>query len=690
MAHEDQLVAAVNDRMDPITLLVWCEQSLGPKELPTLNRLLRSDDGTLAQEVGWNLLEMVLPMLSEDPQGAAECLDCIARRGNPREVIVKVAEVLEKLGEDTDASEGDEESVDELPTFAGEADRIHLGTLSLGGQPASIDPKSPKSAQTDQEAAGGRPDESSASLATLEFQSLVLMLSVLHLRIKTQYPSRFLATSLPAVLGAYRRIGVTTTSTLAFLSFLGKLSGRKPQLPARVPSVSAVTNLTQMPEPASQSTNTSTISMPDSEPEVEGSSMQQASQSEKNIILKLLQAVLLEALDDYMASLQSRDPAHMSWTTRLREKTEPRRLVPGKPTESQKWRDNKPLSERDMVLEEFLKISKELKLDVDDHFRNLLDENGNLPTPLTEGDAQSPSDYPTNPSQVPFPPSGMLFLYAAEQFYVHQSDTSQPESCNTLGLLARVHQFFRSDQNMAYLHASFATEDALLSLLYLAKHKPQLPNATFDFKTFFMALAAFCAEFPDSQLRDAAHNIATALFHACPDVKTKLNLVTEILQHETTPVNLEAVAVGWVKDEIAKPSSKDAMTSQQAKIHATDLDSDPAVLPLLFPDRIQPGTSQGGPGTYDLAELPYYIAGLNLACVLASEQASTRSTSAMESSVNGLTKWRTSHRDLEATLTQDPASQQISAALDESRMDLWALDDALARSSEAMKHTKRA
>ena len=690
-SHEDQLVAAVSDGMDPITLLVWCEANLSPKELPTLNRLLRSDDGTLAQEVGWNLLELIVPMLREDPQEVVNCLECIARRGNPREVIVKVAEVLEKLGEDTDFLEDDEESVDELPTFAGEADRIHLGTLTIDGQPVLADVKSVETAQADQKPADARPDDHGESLATLQFQALVSMLSVLHLRIKTQYPSRFLATSLPAALGAYRRIGVTAPSTLAFLSFLGKLSGRKPQLPVRNPPVTAGTNLSQVPEAFSPSTMSPTPSMPDSEPEIEGSSMQQASQNEKDVVLKLLQAVLLEALDDYMAALQSRDPSYMSWITRLREKVEPRRLVPGKPTEFQKWRDSKPLSERDRVLEEFLKISKELKFNVDDHFRVLLDEDGKLSTPPAEdGAAQSPSEYPTNPSQVPFPPSGMLFLCAAQRFYTYQSGVSKSEVENTLGMMSQVYQFFRSEQNAAYLHASFATEDALLLLLYLAKHTPPLSAASFDFKSFFMSLAAFCAEFPDPQLRDAAHNIATTLFHACLNVKTKLSLVTEILQHETTPVNLKAVAVGWVKDEIAKPSSQGRHPTRQARIQDTDLDSDPTILPLLFPDRNSPSTSRGEVGTYDIVELPYYIASLNLACVLASEQRSTRSESAMKSAVAGLTKWRSSHHDLEDDSLHNEASRQIKATLDECRMDLWALDDALTRSREAMKHTKTA
>jgi hypothetical protein len=690
-SHEDQLVAAVSDGMDPITFLVWCEQNLSPKELPTLNRLLRIDDGILAQEVGWNLLELIVPMLRENPQEAANCLECIARRGNPREVIVKVAEVLEKLGEDTDSFEDDEESVDELPTFAGEADRIHLGTLTLDGQPVLADVKSVETAQADQKTADARPDHHNESLPSLQFQALVLMLGVLHLRIKTQYPSRFLATSLPAALGAYRRIGVTAPSTLAFLSFLGKLSGRKPQLPVRNLPVTAGANLSQVPEAFPPSTISLTPSMPDSEPEIEGSSMQQASQNEKDIVLKLLQAVLLEALDDYMAALQSRDPPYMSWTTRLREKVEPSRLVPRKLTEFQKWRDSKHLSERDRVLEEFLKISKELKFNVDNHFRILLDEDGKLTCPPSEDEAaQSPSEYPTNPSQVPFPPSGMLFLYAAQRFYTYQSGTLESEAENTQGMISQVYQFFRSEQNAAYLHASFATQDALLLLLYLARDSPSLSATSFHFKSLFMSLAAFCAEFPDPQLRDAAHNIATKLFHACLNVKTKLSLVTEILQHETTPVNLKAVAVNWVKDEIAKPSSQDPHPPRQARIQDTDLDSDATILPLLFPDRDSPNTSRGEVGTYDAFELPYYIASLNLACVVASGPTSTRSESAMKSAVAGLSEWRSSHHDLEEVGVPNEAPGQIKASLDECRMDMWALDDALTRCRVAMKHTKTA
>ena len=59
----------------------------------------------------------------------------------------------------------------------------------------------------------------------------------------------------------------------------------------------------------------------------------------------------------------------------------------------------------------------------------------------------------------------------------------------------------------------------------------------------------------------------------------------------------------------------------------------------------------------------------------------------MQAAVTELDKWRSGHRGLESDVAQDEWSQANNAILDEIRMDLWALDDALARSNKAMKHT---
>ena len=96
----DALVTALPPATDYITYLTLLEYQLTPENLPTLNTLLLADDGTLAEEIGWDLLKLVLPMLSEVPDEATRCLEIIAHRGNPREVVVKIAEELESLGRD--------------------------------------------------------------------------------------------------------------------------------------------------------------------------------------------------------------------------------------------------------------------------------------------------------------------------------------------------------------------------------------------------------------------------------------------------------------------------------------------------------------------------------------------------------------------------------------------------------------
>ena len=338
------------------------------------------------------------------------------------------------------------------------------------------------------------------------------------------------------------------------------------------------------------------------------------------------------------------------------------------------------------MLEEFLTVSKDLKFNIKTHFGDILDGNGQVSRPSTEmHDAEAPSDYPTKPSQIPFPPSGMLFLYAAQQFSFHTESVLKPHNENTLVSLSRVYHFFRSPQNTSYLHASFATEDALLSLLYIAKDQSQPVNAAFDFKTLFMSLATFCAEFPDPLLRDAAHSTTTALFHNCPDVKTKISLVTEILKHSTSPANLKAVAIGWVKDELSRPTIRKASGGTPTEITSADLDSNPAILGLLFPGKNAPSISPSDFGKYDLAELPCYIASLNLVFVMASDTTASRPRSAMTAAVTSLEAWRAAQRGLEDESNQNDESWNIKEAYYECRMDLWALDDALGRASKAIE-----
>lgn len=221
----DPITAALPPNSDFITYLTILEYQLTPDRLPTLTKHLAEDDGTLAKEIGWDLVKLVLPLVTSAPKDAANCLEVVSRRGNPREVVVSVTEALESLGaDDADAAELEPDQnvgTDDLPTFAGEARRIHLGEMKLEGMPSPTAKKQKwKQKWRDDENQGGPEEEETRTGSdplSLQFSTLLSMLGLLHSRIKTQHPSRFLATSLPAALGAYRRIPIVPETTLSLL-----------------------------------------------------------------------------------------------------------------------------------------------------------------------------------------------------------------------------------------------------------------------------------------------------------------------------------------------------------------------------------------------------------------------------------------------------------------------------------------
>ena len=145
----------------PIDYLILIEQHLTKDQLPTFHQILQ--DTTLTNEIGWDLVKVLLPLLPESEQ----CLQDVARLGNPREVIVNVTEMMNVVtsieGEAYDDEDDDEE-------------------------------KGQKTGQT----------KKNALMAETRFVALVNMLSVLHERLQTKQPSRFLASSINVTLPAYK------------------------------------------------------------------------------------------------------------------------------------------------------------------------------------------------------------------------------------------------------------------------------------------------------------------------------------------------------------------------------------------------------------------------------------------------------------------------------------------------------
>lgn len=248
-------IKAITESLPPasdyITYLTILESHLSPQILPTLNDLLQ--DAELTQNIGWDLIHHLLPL----PDGE-QCLTTIARLGNPREVILKVTEALQILDLDSVEEDTGDHAAKELPT---DVDKFCL---------------------------------------------LINLLSIVHPRIKTKYPSRFLSTSLMAVLSAFRP---TNQATLAVITFVHTISGKKrPQLPGRKSSL-------KIPMAAPDG------ALSDMAPDPEA---QEEDPQEAAIQQKLLQSFVTHILEDYV------NHNSLEWAARLLESFEPGRVVAGR------------------------------------------------------------------------------------------------------------------------------------------------------------------------------------------------------------------------------------------------------------------------------------------------------------------------------------------------------------------------
>lgn len=264
---------AKEDRFTYLTILQFHVKS--PEILPTLNEVLEGD-AQLTQDIGWDLVQMLLAI-----HGSETCLETVARLGNPREVIIKVMEALGGLGE----AAADEDA-----------------TSAVEGAPEP-------------------PHD-----VTEKFITLLGMLAILHRRIKTRYPSRFLGSSLVKVYEAYQP---TPEMTASVINLVRSLSGRKrPPLPTRKSSI----NVANPDENGDISKDA-----PDPEAEQEDPTEQEMKQ-------RLLQSFVTCVLQRYI------NANAMQWSARLLEKYTPGKNIPGKKTLAQIYTDDETLHQRDAVV----------------------------------------------------------------------------------------------------------------------------------------------------------------------------------------------------------------------------------------------------------------------------------------------------------------------------------------------------
>ncbi|OCL14716.1 DUF1760-domain-containing protein [Glonium stellatum] len=592
MGDEEQnpLLAALPPATDYITYLTIIEYNLTADNLPILHQVLQ--DTKLTVNIGWDLVHLLLPLLPDSQQ----CLQDIAVRGNPREVILKVTEALRLLEFEEPAASSEIEEEEALSKALRE---------SVIEQPAREAGESSTSQATKTPA--------KPPLSYLQFEILLSMLATLHQRVKTKYPSRFLSTSLQAVLAGYSKAETHLDAfTLAAVQFAKTLSGTKrPHLPPRVNSGNMLKVSSELPEPDPEAQN---------EP---------VSENEITLNKRLLQSFITHILEDYMLSLTSaEDVPGLAWSSRLMEKLQPARIIPGKTTYADRFAGEEDLQARSSIVGQLVAIAQDLGVSSEDLYQTIVDSR-------TEeaGERSEENDPPASADDIPLSKTGSLFLFAAREISeaLYESTPSDTKISIFPEHAVILHNFVGSDSPSSIGAEPESLLDAILCLGLLALEENQIGEPLDDeqFAKYLQATSLISANSPSPTLRYHAHYLTSTLLRSHPSDVVRLSFIRDTLEH-CPYENLKASAVGWLKGETLEATMPSAVSKAS---HPTDATRSPShsppeeqpsifatpvalstVSPFLFPDLTHSVATPGGlPESWAQfrMELSFYLAALN-------------------------------------------------------------------------------
>ncbi|KAL8669349.1 MAG: hypothetical protein Q9168_006054 [Polycauliona sp. 1 TL-2023] len=528
MANADNpLIKTLPPAVDYLSYLTILEYNLTLQHLPLLHDILQ--DRTLTANIGWDLVHLLSPLLPE----SQPCLEDVARLGNPREVVLKVTELLEALAiADEEISEDDDDDEDD--------DEEHHNGTHGSVEDTRLDDNHGETFDNNSTAAAPRqvddPTLRQGPSKALQFTALVDMLAILHPRIKTKYPSRFLSTSLQAVLPAYAALAQDSDATDAVLRLINAFAGTKrPRLPPRSSSSQVPTKAKPLP-----------TSAPDPEASEEPLAPEETALKEK-----LLQSFLTFVVEGYMSTLPINDdtPA-MSWSTRLLEQIHPERTIPGKRTIREAFEQDEALHRRDSTIGQMLALTRDLNLSFDDLRYALVEPD----TPTNDDSF----DLPSSASEVPLSRTGCLYLlcasYASAALFNAPSKESQNPSESTFFSL--LGDFLGDPASSTLGSQSLSLIDSLVffghytvkgnDLISFLKQQPENDSVFTKTLQYFSVISA---NTPSAALRYAAHLLTSRILHLHPNEHLRLTFIKDTLQH-CPYENLKASAVGWLKDEI--------------------------------------------------------------------------------------------------------------------------------------------
>ncbi|CBX98702.1 hypothetical protein IAQ61_007677 [Plenodomus lingam] len=531
---------------DPITYLTIVEYNLSEETLPILHKVLQ--DTELNQTIGWDLIHLLLPLLP----ASEECLQDIATKGNPRECVLKVTEALRLL-----EFEGRQDETDEEDGDAGPGNR--KSTMAEVGMGESS--SSPAFQKTEV-----------PPLPVLKFEVLLDILATLHRRVKTKYPSRFLSTSLQAVLVAYNRANTHVEElTLSAIKFVKTLSGTKrPHLPSRRSSGNLLRTNTNQSEqdPEAQSEAPST--------------------DETELVNRLLQSFLTHILEDYVLSLNSDDDVPgLSWASRLMEKYEPHR-IPKKPnyeTYADRFAKDEDLMSRSAILGQVVALTRDLGLDYQEVLQTVLD-----PEIEKRGVPGTEDEPPASAKDIPLSRAGSLLLLAAKIVKQDLYASANADYSTAISIFPEHATILANfvgtlgPQTVGLEPEALLDTILALGLIALEKNNVGEPKDDESFAQYLQTISLISSNTPSPSLRGHAHYLTTTVLRSHPHDLVRLTFIRDTLEH-CPYENLKASAVSWLKGETLEANAPHAPNEADGttNIFATPV-AISTVAPYLWPD----------------------------------------------------------------------------------------------------------
>jgi len=513
---------------DYVTYLTIIEYNLTKETLPTLVNVLQDEE--LTRNIGWDLINTLLPFLPE----SQTALDVVVELGNPREVVLKVTEALRLLEfEATEAIDDDD---------------------------------------TEDESTAKQQEVGQEVLAVVQMRALLMMLPRLHARLNTKTPSRFLSTTLQAVLAAFSNAAAATEfiyeDVVTFTRDLWMLVSET------------------------------------------------ASSDEVVMQTRLLQSFLTYVFELYiLTATDGFGEAAFAWSGRVFEHAVPSKVVPGKPSASARFMEGGAQFKRARMERATLLLVQQLKLDND----ILLDAILHDSEAMTDNDTNE-EDPPHSAIEIPLSAQGSLFLLVS--LFVQESAAGEHTQTNKLPIFELQSTFLTKFIGVPALGGlqsvgsePASTIDAVLALALLAmvNNCVGATKTDEDFTSYLQVTSLLSAQTPSPELRYVAHYITSTLLHSNPSDLMRLTFIRDTLEH-CPYENLKASAVEWFKNETLSTISEVPSSSEEkGNIFATPFALE-TIAEWMFPDQrdTMHGASEEEIWMTFNANLSFNLAALNL------------------------------------------------------------------------------